>query len=516
MDEFSKRLAGLPPEKRALLEALLQKKMGGRRATAIPRRSEPDLVPLSFGQQRLWFYDQLQPGSLVFNLSRAVRLTGRLDIPVLARALNEIVRRHEILRTTFPTVAGKPLQQIAPPHDFNMTVADIGHFGMDERDAEMNKLIVQEVERPFDLTHGPLFRALLIKLGEEEQVVLLTHHHIIFDGWSGGVFFKELAALYQAFLAGRSSPLPELQIQYADFAIWQREWLQGETLDKYVSFWKRSLNGKLPVVNLPASRPRPARQTFHGARYFGTIEKSLTESLNELSRKEDVTLFMTLLAAFKTLLYRYSGQVDIIVGSSVANRNRPEIEPLIGFFINMLALRTSLAGNPSFRELLRRVREVTLNAYTHQDLPFDKVVEAIQPPRDPSRGPIFQVVFDLQNAPMPPLQLPGLRLELMDLDHGSARNDLTLSVSEIDHELSTTWVYNIDLFDGATILRMSRHFETLLRNIAAQPDARLNALEFFSEDEKQDRTTRNKRREEFKPPNFKQVKPTAFNLRVEK
>jgi len=514
MDDFSKRIANLPPEKLALLELRLQKRAGVRvLPPTISHRGESNLVPLSFAQQRLWFYDQLEPGSFVYNLPAAVRLAGRLDIPALARTLSEIIRRHEILRTTFPTVDGIPLQRIAPPHDFALPVTDLSHFAADERAAEVNRLIAREAQRPFDLARGPLFRALLMKLCEEEHVALLTHHHIIYDGWSAGVFVKELVTLYEAFLAGRPSPLPELPIQYADFAVWQREWLQGEALEEQLSFWRRNLSGKLPVMDLSAGRPRPAIQTFHGARYLGAIEKSLTESLNELSRKEGSTLFMTLLAAFKTLLYLYSGQPDIIVGSGVANRNRANIEPLIGFFVNALALRTNLTGNPSFRELLRRVREVTLNAYTHQDLPFEKLVEAIQPARDPSRTPIFQVVFDLQNTPMPSLELPELQPELIDLDHGVARYDLTLLIWETDQELRASWVYNSDLFDAATIARMSRHLESLLGTIVAQPGARLNELEFLIEDEKKGRTMRNKRREESKPPNFKQVKPTAVKLR---
>src|SRR5215475_5475732 len=343
-------------------------------APSISPVSRDGQTPLSFAQQRLWVLDQLAPGNSFYNISQAIQVKGAFDITALDQTLNEIARRHEVLRTTFPAVDGHPIQIIAPDFTLALSVIDLQDLGEIGREAETRRLAAEESRQPFDLARGPLLRAALLWLGEDRHVVLFTLHHIISDGWSMGVLMREVGALYQAFADGRPSPLAQLPIQYADFAHWQRRWLRGETLERQLTYWKRQLADSPPLLALPTDRPRPAEQTFHGRVQHITLSRELSAALRELSRKEDVTLFMTLLAAFKTLLYRYTGQEDVVVGTTVANRNRAEIEGLIGFFVNTLALRTEFSGDSSFRELLGRVRETTLGAYAHQDLPFEMLV----------------------------------------------------------------------------------------------------------------------------------------------
>ncbi|HIP96962.1 MAG TPA: non-ribosomal peptide synthetase, partial [Anaerolineae bacterium] len=393
----------------------------------VSRDGEP---PLSFAQQRLWFLDQLAPGNLFYNIPMAVRLTGELDVEALEQSLNEILRRHEVLRTTFRAKGGKPVQIIAPELPLLLLVEDLSHLPETEREAEAGRLVQKEARRPFDLSQGPLLRARLLKLGAEEHIAVVTMHHIISDGWSMEVFIRELAALYEAFSQGRPSPLPELPVQYADFACWQREWLQGEVLDRQLAYWKEQLGNRPLMLDLPTDRPRPAVQSWRGATERFALPTELSKKLRTLSREEGATLFMTLLAAFQTLLYRYTGQEDVSVGTAIANRNRAEIEGLIGFFVNTLVMRTNLSGEPSFREVLKRVREVALGAYTHQDLPFEMLVEALQPERDLSHAPLFQAAFALQNTPMETLELPGLTLSPLDVDSGTAKFDLTLVMAE--------------------------------------------------------------------------------------
>jgi len=343
------------------------------------------VFPTSFAQQRLWFFDELERASSVYNIPSAFRLTGPLNVAALEQSLNEIVRRHETLRTTFAVEDGQPMQVIAPALAVTLGVVNLRELGKIEREAEARRLAAEEAQRPFDLAHGLLVRLSLLRLDEEDHVLLLTMHHVVSDGWSMEVFFRELSVLYEAFSARKPSPLPELPIQYADFAVWQREWLRGEVLQAQLFYWRKQLDGAPAVINLPSDRHRPALQSYRGERQSFELSKELTHGLKALSRKEDVTLFMALLAGFQTLLHRYTGQDDIAVGSPIANRNRAEIEGLIGFFVNTLVLRTDLSGNPSFQELLRRIREVALAAYAHQDLPFEKLVEELQPKRDLSR-----------------------------------------------------------------------------------------------------------------------------------
>jgi amino acid adenylation domain-containing protein len=452
----------------------------------LSEEEEAFVFPLSFAQQRLWFLDQLAPHNAFYNISTAVRLRGPLNIVALEQSLDEIVWRHEILQTTFMTLEGKPVQviAIAPSLTVAMPVMDLQGLAKARQEAETERLATEEAQCPFDLTRGPLLRVKLVRLEERQYILLITMHHIISDGWSLGVFVRELAGLYEAFASGRSPLLPELPIQYVDFVIWQREWLQGDALEDQLRYWKRQL-APLSVLDLPADRPRPPAQTFRGAIHSCELPHSLATALEELSREEDVTLFMTLLAAFQTLLYRYTGQPDVVVGSPIANRNRPELENLIGFLANTLVLRADLAGDPSFYELLQQERRVCLAAYAHQDVPFEKLVEELQPERDLSRNPLFQVMFVLQSAPMPALELPGLTLELMETNSGTARFDLTLSVTSTAQGLEASFEYNTDLFDPARIRRMATHFQTLLKGIVVNLDQRLSDLPLLTETERQ-------------------------------
>ncbi len=431
------------------------------------------IFPASFAQQRLWFLDQLEPGTPLYNIPSAVRLSGALDVEALQRSLDEIVERHESLRTTFAAVDGQPVQVIAPAgasvsaySNMPIRLVDLRDVPEDRREAQALRLAAEEARRPFDLARGPLLRVALLRLDESEYVVLLTMHHIISDGWSMGVLVAEIAALYDAFARGRPSPLSALAIQYADFAAWQREWLQGQVLEQQLAYWKGQLGGSSPVLALPTDRPRSSVQSSRGGSQSIELPKRLLERLKEVSRQSGATLFMTLLAAFQTLLYRYSGQNDISVGSPIANRNRGEIEPLIGFFVNTLVLRADLSGNPTFRELLARVRAMTLGAYAHQDVPFEMVVDAVQPVRDLSLTPLFQVMFILQNATAQVQELPGLTLRPLDTHSGTSTFDITLSMSEGDSGLDASIEYSADLFDDATIARMLGHFKTLLEAVA--------------------------------------------------
>ena len=439
---------------------------------------------LSFAQQRLWFLDQLRPDSPVYNVPVVFQLRGLLDVAALEHSLNEIVRRHKALRTTFATVDGRLIQVVAPVLSLTLPVVGLCEVPETEREASARQLLTEEVRRPFDLAHGPLLRATLLRLDAEEHVLLLMMHHIVSDDWSIKVFNQELAVLYEAFSAGKPSPLPELPIQYADFAVWQRQWLQGEVLEEQLSYWKQQLGGSLPVLELPTDRPRPAVQTFEGAIQSFVLSSDLTNALKALSRREGVTLFMTLLAAFRTLLYRYTGQWDILVGSPIANRNRAEIERLIGFFVNTLVLRIDLSGNPTFRELLCRVREVTLEAYAHQDLPFEKLVEELQPERDMSRNPLFQVVFALQNVLVEAPALPGLTVSPVEVHNGTAKFDLTLELWERPEGFCGRLEYDTGLFDATTISRLLGNFQTLLEGIVANPDQCLVDLPVLGEAER--------------------------------
>jgi SAM-dependent methyltransferase/acyl carrier protein len=440
-------------------------------------------LPLSFAQQRLWFLHQLEPDSPAYNVPAAVRLSGQLNVSALERSFNEIIRRHETLRTTFAADHADAVQVIAPVQKLTLPVVHLTHLPEAERELEASRIAAEEARLPFDLTKGSVLRVKLLRLGETEHIVLLTMHHIVSDGWSVGVLIGEVGALYDAFASGKPSPLAELEIQYADFAVWQRRWLTDEILDVQLKYWKERLAGAPPSLNLPTDRPRPDIRSFQGATQTFAIPSTVTEALRALSRREGVTLYMSLMAAFQTLMYRYTAQPDIVVGSNIANRNRAETETTIGFFSNMLVMRTDLSGDPSFQELLTRVRETALGAYAHQDVPFEKLVETLQPQRETGRQPLFQIVFSLQNAPMPALRLAGLTASFIEVNSGTAKYDLVMNMWDAGQELVGSLEYNTDLFEAPTISRVIRHFQSLLTNIVEQPEARLGALELLSAEE---------------------------------
>ena len=484
IDNLTARLADLSPAKRVLLELRLkQRALDSGLKQTMSRRRITSTAPLSFSQQRLWFLDQYEPNSSVYNIPSALRLRGSLNIGALEQSLDEIIRRHESLRTTFSMVDGKPVQVIDPLVKLSFVVVDLRDHPEGERE-EAQRLADEEARRPFDLRTGPLFRATLIRLGEQDHLLLLTVHHIVSDGWSIGVFYRELSVLYRAFTNGEPSPLMDLPVQYTDFAVWQREWLQGEMLEKQLSYWKNQIEGIPGVLHLPTDRPRPAVQSYRGKRQSIELSKELTEGLKALSRKEGVTLFMTLLAVFQTLLYRYSGQKDIVVGSPIANRNWAEIEGLIGFFVNTLVLRTDTSENPTFRKLLQRVQTTALEAYEHQDLPFEKLVEELKPERSLSHSPLFQVMFVLQNAPSNSLNVERLSVSPLRIGAETAKCDLTLSMRESVDGLKGSLQYKTDLFDEETIIRMLGHFRVLIEGVIADPSQRLACLPVLTQPEK--------------------------------
>jgi amino acid adenylation domain-containing protein len=450
-------------------------------ASPITRRKE---APSSFAQERLWILHQLEPGSTVYKFSEALRIRGTLKVAALEQSLNEIIRRHEALRTTFSSSEGKPAQIISSSLNLSLPVVDLTDGSNKEREDKARRLAGDEAQRPFDLARGPLLRATLLRLGEEDHVLLLNMHSIVSDTWSMGVLYRELSILYEAFLNAQPSPLLELPKQYGDFAVWQRERLHGEVLETQLSYWKKQLKNVFPL-QLPIDYPRPSVQSFRGERQSVELSKELTQGLKALSDREDVTLFTTLLAAFQTLLHRYTGQDDIAVGSPVAGRNREDFKGLIGVFVNAVVLRTNISGNPTFHELLGRVRETVLRAYAHQDMPFEKLVEELQPERNLSRSPFFQVLFVFENGPKFSLNLPGVEVSPIEVDSGTANFDLTLSMTQADASLTASLEYNTDLFEEATIDRMLGHFETLLQGVVANPDQRLSALPLLTEGERQ-------------------------------
>ncbi|MBW4636662.1 MAG: amino acid adenylation domain-containing protein [Gloeocapsa sp. UFS-A4-WI-NPMV-4B04] len=474
-EEILARRSQLSQAKQELLEKRLRGKGDDSLLKIIPERSKTEPAPLSFAQQRLWFLHQFAPENSFYNEAVAVSLKGTLNVAALEQSLNEIVLRHEILRTNFKTVDGQTVQVVAPSLTLTLPVVNLCELLVSEQKARVQQLAITETQHAVDLTKDILLRGRLLKLNEAEHILLLSMHHIIFDGWSLGVIVRELAQFYKAIASKQTASLPELPIQYADFAIWQRTWLQGEVLENQLSYWKQRLSN-LPVLELPTDKPRSAVQTFKGAKQFFTLSKELSEALKALSQQEDVTLFMTLLAAFKAMLHRYTNQDDIVVGSVIANRNRPEIEPLIGFFVNSLVLRTDHSGNPTFRELLARVREVTLGAYAHQDLPFEKLVEVLNPERTLSRSPLFEVMFTLNNAPIPLLELGDLTITPLEIDSGIAKFDLDLSLTDTEQGLTGYVEYDTNLFEAATIARMLGHWQIILTGIVANPDQHLADL----------------------------------------
>ena len=427
---IDRRIELLTPQRRAALEKLIQADRASNARVPVTRRNDADPLVLSYAQQRLWFLDQLAPGLAVYNIPSTFRFDTPIDARVLERSVNEIVRRHEVLRTTYRAVDGQPRQVVAAMLHVPLNEIDLRDVCEEVREAEALRILAEEARRPFDLANGPMIRACLLQLGETDHVLFLTMHHIVTDGWSMTIFFDELTALYTAFASGRPSPLPDLTVQYADFALWQRKWLHGERLEKQLAYWRGQL-GDLPMLQLPTDRPRQPTPAFHGARCAMDFNAPLALALKDLSQRQGATLFMTLLAAFCVLLHRYAQTHDIVVGSPIAGRNRPEIEGLIGFFVNMLVLRVNLTGDPSFAELLHRVRSVAVGAYAHEDVPFEILVEQLQPDRDLSRNPLFQVMLQLQSAPPSQRHRAASKVASLDVKPGTAIFDLAVNLWEL-------------------------------------------------------------------------------------
>jgi amino acid adenylation domain-containing protein len=447
----------------------------------IPKVINRESIPLSFAQQRMWFWEQLQPGNSIYHVAEAFHLHGDFNVEVLQQSLDAIVAHHEALRTNFIIQDGNPVQVIQPPSPVELLVFNLQNYA----DSQIQNLLQQQTQRPFNLASDLMLRGCLLQIDEQEHILLLVMHHIASDGWSMGILWQQLAKLYQAYISNQPNPLGELPIQYADYAVWQRQWLRGEILENQLQYWQQQLAGAPPVIELPTDRPRPSIQTYQGRKQAFALPEDLSQSLQKLSQQEGVTMFMTLLAALQTLLYRYSGQEDILVGSAIAGRNHAELEGLIGFFVNTLVLRSHLGGNPTFRELLAQVRTVALDAYAHSDLPFEKLVEELQPERSLSHHPLFQVMFVLQNAFNQGLQLPEISLTPLELDSCRAKFDLTLELQETAEGIKGTIEYNTDLFDHATINRMLGHFQTLLVGIVAHPEQKISELPLLTEVEKQ-------------------------------
>jgi amino acid adenylation domain-containing protein len=483
MSDLQARISALSPAKRALLERRLREKAERQQTETIRPRSSQVNPPLSFGQERFWFLYQWEPANPAYNTSIVTRLDGPLDPRVVDLSLTEIARRHETLRTTFEPGGGTPVQIIHPATSIAAQRVDLTGLSPEEKDAELSRIIQEDNVRPFDLVRGPIWRATLVQLDPCAHVLVLMVHHVVFDGWSVGPLYREFAALYDAFARGAGSPLPELPVQYADFAVWQRRRLRDDLLTQQLNYWREQLRGTA-VLDLPADHPRPPVQTFTGAAQEMRVPRDVVEALKSLGRSEHATLFMTLLAAFQTLLHRYTGQDDIVVGTPIAGRTRVEVEPLIGFFVNMLVLRTQATGDPTFRDFLGRAAKVAFDAYAHQDIPFERLVEELHPPRDPSRNPFFQTVFALQNAPRPSASIGQLTLTRISTQKAYTRFDLEVHFQEIEEGLVGRFIYNTTLFDAPTIARMTQHLRVLLDGIVTDPDVRLSRLPLLTTEER--------------------------------
>lgn len=476
------KISNLTPEQQKLFIQLLQQEGIAAQVPAIPRRKTVETLP-SFAQQRLWFLQEFETEKSLYNCSLVMSLKGPLQVDWLHRALEQIVTRHESLRTTFEMKEGQPLLRTNPPGPVDLRVVELSGPGREE--THRNKLIEEEARLAFDLGRSPLLRALLLRSSAHEHVLILTMHHIASDAWSLEIFSREMAALYESFSKGEEPALPELPIQYADYSTWQRDWLQTGVLEKQLGYWKKQLEGLPELLELSIAHARPPIQGHTGRRHRFVLQPSLRGGLTQLSQSQGVTLFMTLLASFQVLLWRYSGQTDVVVGTPIAGRHWRETEPLIGFFVNTLVLRSNLTGNPTFGELLRTVSEVALAAFSNQDVPFEKLVDDLLPGRDMSRNPLFQIMLVLQNTATPKWRLHGLELEQQEvIETGTSKFDLTLQLQEKDDQLNGLIVYRDDLFDESAIQRMALHFEALLRAIVDQPGTRIGELEILDVEEK--------------------------------
>lgn len=477
MSNTLKRFVDLSPEKRTILLRKLQQQQGTKPfGSTIPKASREQPLPLSFAQQRLWFLAQMEPENPFYNIPSALRFSGSFNIKAFTNALNELVRRHEILRTRFISSNGQPIQVIVPEMPIVLPMDDLSDLPYAIQEKQLKERLAQEAKRPFNLEQESLIRVYLLRLSEQEHVFSLVVHHIVADGWSMGVLVHELAILYDAFVQGNPSPLPELPVQYVDYAIWQQQQLQGEKSEIQLAYWKHQLDGTLPILDLATDRPRPPMQTFNGAIESHTLPPSLLEAATDFSRREGVTLFMTLLAVLNVLLHRYTGQTDLLVGTDIANRSPSELEPLIGFFINTLVLRTNVTDDPSFRTLLQQVRDVSLTAYTHQDVPFEKVVETLQPARNLSHPPVFQVMFSLRNLPLHNWQTPDLTTKPILVHTGTCKFDMEFTLVEMGDGQALSVEYNTDLFLPETMSRLLTHLQVLLTAAISQPDDPISQL----------------------------------------
>jgi len=475
----------------------------------VPRTGE---MPLSYAQERLWVLDQIEPNNPLYNIPRALRLRGPLQVDALERAINEIVHRHESQRTSFTKAGDHPVQVIAPSVALSLDVQGLTSLPAEHREAEARRLAMAESVRPFDLTKAPLVRAMLVRIGPEDHVLQLTMHHIISDAWSAGIFLQELTALYESFRAGRPSPLPELKVQYADYAAQERDWLQGKVLETQLAFWRDQLKGLPSVIELPLDRPRPQARTFAGDCEMLHIPAEKLAGIKALAQDEGATLFMALMALYQAMLSKYSGDEQIVVGTDLANRTMPETERMIGFFINLLAVRLDLSGNPTFRELLARAREGLLESYAHQEVPFPKIVQEVQPERSSTHNPIVQVLFVMQNIPRAKRELAGLQVEPFDVPVTTSKFDMALFVSERPDGLMGYWVYSTELFDRATIQRMLGHYANLLDGAVANPDTRLASLTMLSAEEVAHQEAAKKQRKQSQLGKLKATAPSAVGL----
>ena len=470
------RLKNLSPATRARILSRLREDAARREEShRISRRPQAASAQLSFAQQRLWFIQQLEPNNTAYNFLLAARIKGELNVAALTASLNEIIRRHEVLRTSFALIDGQPRQVISAELKINLKLIDLREEPEESRERAAERLVQEQVAEPFELARGPLLRVSLLRLAAAEQVVVLVMHHIISDGWSLGLFMRELGRCYEAFAAGREPELEELAIQYGDYAEWQRGWLTGAVLEEQLGYWRKQLAG-MATLQLPADRPRPANQSFRGYYRSWTLPLSVTEQLNACSRQEGVTLFMTLMMAFQVLLHCLTRQTDIVVGTDVANRNRTQIENLIGFFINQLVLRLDLSGDPTLRQLLQRVHEMTLEAYAHQDLPFEMLVAELQPERVANRTPLFQVKLVLQNYPSHSLGISSLSLSPVLVPVHTSKHDLLFNIYEGEQGLAGVLEYDPSLFEAHTIARFLRYYDAILNHVVAQPEMKLKTL----------------------------------------
>ncbi|MGB8343744.1 MAG: condensation domain-containing protein, partial [Ktedonobacteraceae bacterium] len=479
MDELSET-------KRLLLEKMLR---GSIPQTPHPipstSRSEVDnFTPLSFGQQQLWLLAQLTPDAPVYVECAAVHLPGSLSVPALEQSLHEVLQRHEAWRTSFPVIDGQPVQAVHPFTPFTLPTVDLRHLPAEQREAEAARLAQQALRQPFELANGPLLRFILVRLDDQEHRLFLTLHHIIFDGHSlHQIFLPELHAIYEAYVQGQPSPLPALSLHYADFARWQRQWPESDALAEHLAYWRQQLAQAPALLALPTDHPRPIIPAWRGSTYRFTLSQALTDGLKALSQQEGLTLYMLMIALFQLLLARYTGQADILLGTAISNRNRPDLQALLGFFLNTLVLRTDLSGNPTFHELLQRVRDVVLGAYDHQDMPFELLVKELQPERGAAHNPFFQVLLTL--VPPTPALTSGWTLTQMDVETGTAKFDLSLELEDQPDGLAGRFEFNADLFEAETIAHMADHWQTILASVLANPDQHIDELSLLSEAERQ-------------------------------